>query len=86
MPILTVLSKGQITLPKKIRMAMGLHPGDRVDFVLTTDGCCSLVPLRSSLRGLKGCIAASATPISLNALRLAARRRAVRAKRAQMSD
>lgn len=28
----TVTSKGQITLPKEVREALGLHPGSQVDF------------------------------------------------------
>jgi AbrB family looped-hinge helix DNA binding protein len=28
----TVTSKGQITIPRTIREAIGLHPGDRVSF------------------------------------------------------
>lgn len=28
----TVTSKGQITVPKKVRDALGLHPGSQVDF------------------------------------------------------
>lgn len=30
----TVTSKGQITLPKKVREALGLVPGSQVDFVI----------------------------------------------------
>ena len=28
----TITSKGQITIPRHIREAMGLHPGDRIAF------------------------------------------------------
>ena len=30
----TVSSKGQVTIPQPIRNHMGIHPGDKVDFVL----------------------------------------------------
>jgi antitoxin PrlF len=30
----TVTSKGQITIPKPVRQALGLAPGSKVDFVL----------------------------------------------------
>ena len=31
----TVTSKGQITIPAEVRTALGLDPGDRVEFVAT---------------------------------------------------
>ena len=30
--------KGQVTIPKRVRHALGLKPGDLVDFVLGEDG------------------------------------------------
>ncbi len=38
MPTATVTSKGQVTLPRKIREALRIRPGDRVDFVLDENG------------------------------------------------
>jgi len=38
MPTATVTSKGQVTLPQKIREALRIRPGDRIDFVLGEDG------------------------------------------------
>jgi AbrB family looped-hinge helix DNA binding protein len=38
MPTATVTSKGQVTLPRKIREALKVGPGDRIDFVLGPDG------------------------------------------------
>ena len=35
-----VMSKGQVTIPKKIREALGVAPGDRVTF-LVDNGCVS---------------------------------------------
>ncbi len=31
----TLTSKGQLTVPKKVREALGLRPGDRVEFEIT---------------------------------------------------
>jgi AbrB family looped-hinge helix DNA binding protein len=33
MPTATVTSKGQITIPIEVRIALGLDPGDKIDFV-----------------------------------------------------
>lgn len=34
----TITSKGQVTIPKKIRDKLGLKPGDKVDFELNEKG------------------------------------------------
>ncbi len=34
----TVTSKGQVTIPKKVRDLLGLEPGSGVDFELTPSG------------------------------------------------
>lgn len=49
----TLTSKGQITLPRDVRRALGLHAGDKVDFV-AVEGGFKLVPLRQDVRALKG--------------------------------
>jgi AbrB family looped-hinge helix DNA binding protein len=38
MPTATVTSKGQVTIPRKVREALRVRPGDRIDFVLGADG------------------------------------------------
>ena len=50
----TVTSKGQITIPAKVREALGLAPGDRVEFVETGKREFSIVPATRSVRELKG--------------------------------
>ena len=41
----TLTSKGQITIPKKVREALGLRPGDQVDFEVM-EGEARLRPVR----------------------------------------
>jgi antitoxin PrlF len=36
--------KGQVTIPKRVRDALGLKPGDEVDFVLGDDGKVTVQP------------------------------------------
>jgi antitoxin PrlF len=56
MPMSTLTSKGQITIPKQVRDEMGLKPGDRVDFVRDRAGRTMLKPINTDFRSLKGII------------------------------
>jgi antitoxin PrlF len=49
----TITSKGQATIPKRIRDHLGLKPGDRVKFFIRPDGRVVILPKRpaSSLIG-----------------------------------
>jgi antitoxin PrlF len=38
MPMATVTSKGQITLPAELRADLGIQPGDRIVFYTTLEG------------------------------------------------
>lgn len=42
----TVTTKGQTTLPKDVRMALNLHPGDRVRYMILDGGEVRLVRSR----------------------------------------
>ena len=50
----TVTSKGQTTLPKDVRTALDLHPGDRVRYMILDGGEVRLVRSRpiAELQGL----------------------------------
>ena len=50
----TVTSKGQITLPIRVRTALGLRPGDRVEFVELEKGQFTMIPATRSVKELKG--------------------------------
>lgn len=64
----TLTAKGQLTLPKEIRTALGVGPGDRVDFVLMDDGNYAVMPATQSVKKLKGLILNPRKPISLEAM------------------
>ena len=61
----TLTSKGQLTLPKEVRTAMGVGPGDRVDFVRMEDGNFAVLPSTHSVKSLRGLIAKPKKSVSL---------------------
>lgn len=50
----TVTSKGQVTIPKEIRRALGVGAGDRLDFELEADGSVRVRGRRTDVRTLAG--------------------------------
>ena len=52
--IARITSKGQLTIPKRVRDRMGLHAGDRVEFTLEKDNTARMVPVNASIKELKG--------------------------------
>ena len=65
MPTATITSKGQITIPLKVRSELGLATGDRIDFVRMEDGHYAVVPASHSVRSLKGIVPRPDKPVSL---------------------
>jgi len=61
-------SKGQLTLPKDVREALGVSPGDRVDFVRMEDGNFAILPATQSVKRLKGLIPSLKKTVSLEDL------------------
>jgi antitoxin PrlF len=49
----TITSKGQVTIPKPVRDALGVEAGDRIDFVDTDKGFL-IVPVKRDLKALRG--------------------------------
>lgn len=74
-----VTAKGQTTIPKPIRDALGLKPGDRVLFVRKKDEVL-LVPVSNTLRELRGSVAPRRKPEDFAEVRDEVRK--ARAKRA----
>lgn len=54
MPSAKITSKGQLTLPVKVRLAMGVDTGDRVEFVPHENGTFLVIPANRSIKELKG--------------------------------
>jgi antitoxin PrlF len=66
MPTSTLTSKGQITIPKKVRDQLHLRTGSRLEFLLEPSGRVILQPLNSDFRSLRGMIRTKGTrPVSI---------------------
>lgn len=67
----TITSKGQITLPREVRVNLGVSTGDRLDFIRLDDGNYAVVPASHSIRSLKGVIPRPSRPVSLDDMQAA---------------
>ena len=85
MPTATVTSKGQITIPAKVRKALGLKPGVRIDFYETADGEYALRPKSSSIIDMRGCLAYDGPPVTIEEMNQAILDHAAALDRATMS-
>ena len=75
MPIATMTSKGQITIPKEIRDALRLRPGDRIDFLRRQDGTVAILPMNHRLIDLAGILKAPGRHATLEEIEETIRRR-----------
>jgi AbrB family looped-hinge helix DNA binding protein len=72
----TLTSKGQITIPLKVRQKLGLDAGDRVEFVELAPGEFALKAATEDVRSLKGMIRRPLSRVSIDAMNSAIKRRA----------
>jgi AbrB family looped-hinge helix DNA binding protein len=73
MPTSTLTSKGQITIPKEIRDALGLKEHDRVSFVKRGDEIL-IKPIKGSILDLKGVVKPRKRPENFEKIREATRK------------
>ena len=52
-----ITSKGQITIPKQVRVRLAVEPGDQLAFEFDESGLLRVVPVRSTLPPLRGFLA-----------------------------
>lgn len=77
MPTATLTSKGQTVIPKPIRDFLGLHSGDKIDFVVQDKDTVLVKPASQDIRRLKGLLhKPGRKPVSLEAMRKAVLARA----------
>ena len=68
MPSAKLTSKGQITIPKEVREALGLHTGDRLAFRIRDDGTVIVEPETLDLMSLRGSVRTAVKGVSLEAM------------------
>jgi AbrB family looped-hinge helix DNA binding protein len=75
--IATLTTKGQVTLPKELRDALGLQPGDKLDFVLHDDHLLEVIPMKQPARKLRGLLPKPARAVSVEQMNTAIAQQAV---------
>ena len=70
----TITSKGQITIPKEVRDALGVGTGDRVEFVAEPDGVYKVIAAPRDIKHLKGLVANPPKPVTVDAMKRAVAR------------
>ena len=65
MPIATMTSKGQVTIPAEVRAKFRLHAGTKVDFVENQAGELVLKPKTGDIRELRGILRYDGPPVSI---------------------
>jgi antitoxin PrlF len=74
-------SKGQVTIPKPVRTALGIDSGDRIEFVEVEKGEFAIIAATSSIQELNGKYRGRRNePVSIDEMNAAIRKRAARSR------
>ncbi|MFZ1138591.1 MAG: AbrB/MazE/SpoVT family DNA-binding domain-containing protein [Candidatus Sulfotelmatobacter sp.] len=77
----TIISKGQITITVRVRAALGVEAGDRLEFVELKKGQFAIVPATRSLKEIKGMFRdRRSKPVSIEEMNSAIARRASKSR------
>lgn len=72
MPVATLTNKGQVTIPKKVRDALHLQSGDKLDFVCEEEGIITVRPVKKSVDEVFGRLHRKGmTPVSTDEMKAA---------------
>ncbi len=74
----TITAKGQITIPKDVRIRLGIDVGDRIEFVEIESGVFKIIPAIRDVTELKGIVKKPKQPITLEQMDLAIKKQARR--------
>jgi antitoxin PrlF len=75
MPKATITSKGQITVPKAVREALGVQPGDRLAFHVRHDGTVTVEADVIELSSLRGSLKSSVRGVTVEDMKSMVRRK-----------
>ena len=67
-----VTSKGQVTIPKRVRTLMAIETGDRLAFDLDEDGSLHVIRVQGERRPLRGLLSEYAKPCMVDEERVRA--------------
>jgi len=70
-----ITSKGQITIPAPVRAALGVHMGDRVEFIEVAPGRFEIIAATRPITALKGMLGNPTRPVSIAEMNAAIARR-----------
>jgi AbrB family looped-hinge helix DNA binding protein len=76
MPKSTITSKGQITVPKVVREALAVHPGDTLAFLIHDDGTVTVEAETVDLLQLRGAVRPGRRGVTVEDMNEAIRRSA----------
>jgi AbrB family looped-hinge helix DNA binding protein len=62
----TITSKGQVTIPKDVRIRLGIGTGDRIEFVEIQDGVFQIVAATQDVQALKGIVPKPKKPVTID--------------------
>ena len=75
MPYSTLTSKGQTTIPRKIRVYLGLNVGDKLEFIIDEDGKVILQLINVDVKELKNVLPRTKKKASIEDMNKAIRKR-----------
>ena len=78
MSMATVTSKGQITIPKNIRVLLGLQSGDKISFIVDDQGVVSVIPVTKRVTSIKGIVSKPKKPVSIEEMNATVREKGAR--------
>ena len=74
MPVATITSKGQVTIPLVVRKDMDLQPGSKLEFIPDADGTWRVLKRKRSLVEFAGIVKWADEPVSIDEMNEKAKR------------